>query len=75
MATIKVKLCALSVEGRAGRIFYQIIHNCIIRQIKTNYRLIIHEWNDVESLIDNIGDLVPPVAEEWYRRFTLSDFS
>ena len=26
-------------------------------------------------LIDNIGDLVPPVAVFWYRRFTLSDFS
>ena len=25
--------------------------------------------------IDNIGDLVPPVAVFWYRRFTLSDFS
>lgn len=24
---------------------------------------------------DNIGDLVPPVAVFWYRRFTLSDFS
>ena len=26
-------------------------------------------------LSDNIGDLVPPVAVFWYRRFTLSDFS
>lgn len=27
------------------------------------------------SVGDNIGDLVPPVAVFWYRRFTLSDFS
>ena len=26
-------------------------------------------------VFDNIGDLVPPVAVFWYRRFTLSDFS
>ena len=26
-------------------------------------------------IADNIGDLVPPVAVFWYRRFTLSDFS
>ena len=51
MATIKVKLRPSSVEGRAGTIFYQIIHNRIIRQLKTNYRLFIHEWNNVESLI------------------------
>ena len=28
-----------------------------------------------EKQVDNIGDLVPPVAVFWYRRFTLSDFS
>ena len=33
-------------------------------------RLTVHN-----SRIDNIGDLVPPVAVFWYRRFTLSDFS
>ena len=27
------------------------------------------------NIADNIGDLVPPVAVFWYRRFTLSDFS
>lgn len=26
-------------------------------------------------VFDNVGDLVPPVAVFWYRRFTLSDFS
>lgn len=26
-------------------------------------------------IVDNIGDLVPPIAVFWYRRFTLSDFS
>ena len=31
--------------------------------------------NTPEELVDNIGDLVPPVAVFWYRRFTLSDFS
>ena len=29
----------------------------------------------MDRVLDNIGDLVPPVAVFWYRRFTLSDFS
>lgn len=29
----------------------------------------------IDVSYDNIGDLVPPVAVFWYRRFTLSDFS
>ena len=38
------------------------------------------QYKDVINLkqpkeVDNIGDLVPPVAVFWYRRFTLSDFS
>ena len=32
-------------------------------------------FGGIFSIIDNIGDLVPPVAVFWYRRFTLSDFS
>ena len=43
----------------------------------------IHIWQIIElkgiflnsCVLDNIGDLVPPVAVFWYRRFTLSDFS
>lgn len=27
------------------------------------------------GILDNIGDLVPPVSVFWYRQFTLSDFS
>lgn len=43
---------------------------------------IVANLNDAEIVdtldiqeFDNIGDLVPPVAVFWYRRFTLSDFS
>ena len=46
----------------------------------SNYITNIREDKDVLFLLkkrvsDNIGDLVPPVAVFWYRRFTLSDFS
>ena len=51
MATIKVKLRSSSVEGRAGTIFYQIIQNRVIRQLKTDYRLFTHEWNEVNNSI------------------------
>ena len=37
--------------------------------------MIEYRYGILSQLIDNIGDLVPPVAVFWYRRFTLSDFS
>ena len=46
MASVKVKFRPSTIEGKEGKIYYQIIHNRVIRQLKTNYRLCVHEWNE-----------------------------
>ena len=51
MASIKVKFRPSTNENKEGTIYYQIIQNRVIRQLKTDYRLFIHEWNEVENLI------------------------
>ena len=51
MASIKVKFRSSTNENTEGTIFYQIILNRVIRQLKTDYRLFMHEWNEKESTI------------------------
>ncbi len=46
MASIKVKFRPSINENKAGTIYYQIIQNRVIRQLKTDYRLFMHEWNE-----------------------------
>ena len=45
MATIKIKFRPSSVSGKEGTLFYQVIHNRIVRQIHTNYKLFPSEWD------------------------------
>ncbi len=52
MATVKVKRRPSTVEGKAGAIYYQIIHNRVIRQLKTEYRVFADEWNDTNGTLD-----------------------
>jgi len=51
MASIKVKFRPSTNANKEGTIYYQIIQNRVIRQLKTDYRLFMHEWNEVESSI------------------------
>ena len=51
MASIKVKFRPSTNENKEGTIYYQIIQNRVIRQLKTDYRLFMHEWNEVENSI------------------------
>ena len=39
MASIKVKFRPSTNENKEGAIYYQIIQNRVIRQLKTDYRL------------------------------------
>lgn len=45
MATIKVKFRKSKIESSEGIIIYQVVHNCVVRQIKTNYHLYVNEWD------------------------------
>ena len=52
MASIKVKFRASTNENKEGTIYYQIIQNRVIRQLKTDYRLFMCEWNEDENAIN-----------------------
>ncbi|MFR6633969.1 MAG: phage integrase SAM-like domain and Arm DNA-binding domain-containing protein [Alistipes onderdonkii] len=44
MASVKVKFRASSVADREGRLYYQIIHNRVTRQINSGHKLLPSEW-------------------------------
>lgn len=44
MATIKVKFRPSSINEKEGVLYYQVIHNRTIRQIKTEYKVHATEW-------------------------------
>ena len=48
MTSIKVKFRPSTVEGKEGGIYFQIIHNRIVRQLNTDYKIFAIEW-DAES--------------------------
>ena len=51
MASIKVKFRPSTNENKEGTIYYQIIQNRVIRQLKTDYRLFMYEWNEDNNVI------------------------
>ena len=51
MASIKVKFRPSTNENKEGTIYYQVIQNRVIRQLKTDYRLFMHEWNEDNNAI------------------------
>ncbi len=52
MASIKVKFRPSSIEGKEGSIYYQVIHNRMVRHIKTDYRIFESEWNEKLSMVE-----------------------
>ena len=57
MATVKVKFRASSVADREGRLFYQIIHNRVTRQIGSGHKLFPSEWDVLQR------NILPPNCE------------
>ena len=51
MASVKVKFRPSTLEGKEGTVYYQIIQNRVIRQLKTDYRIFTDEWNEAGSCI------------------------
>lgn len=49
MASLKVKFRPSVKENKEGTIYYQIIHNRIVRQIKANYKIYNCEWDELIS--------------------------
>jgi len=46
MATVKVKFRSSSVGGKEGSLYYQIIHDRVVRQVATGYRVYVTEWDE-----------------------------
>lgn len=51
MASVKVKFRPSTVADKEGTIYYQVIHNRVIRQIKTDYRVFGEEWNEKSGVV------------------------
>lgn len=51
MANVKVKFRPSVDVNKEGAIYYQVIHNRVIRQQKTNYKLFTHEWDEDSGVI------------------------
>lgn len=45
MVSVKVKFRPSIQTGKEGTIYYQVIHKRVIRQIKTDYRILVDEWD------------------------------
>ena len=51
MATIKDKFRASSRPAKEGTLFYQVIHNRIVRQVNSGYKVYPDEWDAVHAEI------------------------
>ena len=52
MTSIKIKFRPSTVGGKEGGIYFQIIHNRVVRQLNTEYKVFAEEWNaESESIV------------------------
>lgn len=56
MASVKVKFRPSTQAGKEGTIYYQIIHKRVIRQIKTDYRILADEWDEKNGAVIIVTD-------------------
>ncbi|MCD8318017.1 MAG: site-specific integrase [Paraprevotella sp.] len=56
MASVKVKFRPSTVSGKEGTVYYQIIHNRVIRRIKTDFRIFKEEWDAKNSRVALVPD-------------------
>ncbi len=51
MASIRIKFRASQKENEEGTLYYQIIHDRVVRQVKTNFKIRRSEWNEDDGSI------------------------
>ena len=49
MASIKLKFRPSTTDARRGVIFIEVIHNRVVRQLRTTYRVYPSEWDNENS--------------------------
>ena len=56
MTSIKIKFRPSTVGGKEGGIYFQIIHNRVVRQLNTEYKVFAEEWDaESESVVINVN--------------------
>ena len=45
MTSIKIKFRPSAVNGKEGSLYFQIIHNRVVRQLNTDYKVFANEWD------------------------------
>lgn len=61
MASVKVKFRPSTQAGKEGTIYYQVIHKRVIRQIKTDYRILADEWDEKNGAVIIATDSRNPI--------------
>lgn len=56
MTSVKIKFRPSTVEGKEGGIYFQIIHNRVVRQLNTDYKVFAHEWDADAESINVVGE-------------------
>lgn len=56
MTSVKIKFRPSTVEGKEGGIYFQIIHNRVVRQLNTDYKVLAHEWDADAEYINVSGE-------------------
>lgn len=51
MTSIRLKFKASSEQGKCGRLYFQIIHNRVVRQMATGYNIHENEWDEWDGEI------------------------
>ena len=55
MTSIKIKFRPSAVNGKEGSLYFQIIHNRVVRQLNTDYKVFASEWDAQTESIAVIG--------------------
>ena len=56
MTSIKIKFRPSTVDGKEGGLYFQIIHNRVVRQLNTDYKVFAEEWDaESESVVINVN--------------------
>ena len=51
MASTRFKFRASSVSGKQGTLFIQVIHQRVVRQVSTSYKLYPKEWDAAKQSV------------------------
>lgn len=72
MTSIKIKTLPSTVEGREGGIYFLIIHNRIVCQLNTNYKIITSDYFVHDALITSAAQCLGFLFQGVFTSCTIS---